>query len=201
MRNLAQIKKFSVVLVAVLAAGLLVGLSAAQTELTFTDLFNPLGIPNPLDVPPAGQILDAGKVICPGSTPTGDPMQPCPDGSSILLRGFRFVTRVDSDSPLLAGAMTVDANTNFAPNYTGPAWGRFSIQLNAGGVLEGTWDGFRRKAGDSVWITQLRIIGHGLGGDVEGLQAKCTEVITELTPVGIFYKGVGTCRVVDPSDE
>lgn len=195
------IKKFVLVVFAVASAGLLVSMAAARTEITYTDLFNPFGVPNSLDVPLIGQFLSPGKVVCPGYTPTGDPMQPCPQGSMVLFRGTQFLTRVDSKSTSLAGWMTVDANTNFAPDYTGPAWGRFSIQLDAGGTLEGTWNGFRRKSGESVWVTELGIIGHGLGGDVAGKQAKCVEVITELTPTGIFYKGVGTCRILDENDE
>ncbi len=201
MRHLVLLKKFSLVVVTVIAAGLLISMTAAKTEVTFTDLFNPFNIPNPLGVPQAGQILNPGQVICPGYTPTNDPMQPCPEGSRILIRGFQFLTRVDSESPLFAGAMTVEANANFAPDATGPAWGRFSIELDAGGTLEGTWDGFRRIAGESVWTTQLRIVGHGLGGEVDGIQARCTEMITELDPVGVFYKGVGTCRAFEPGDE
>lgn len=200
MRTMAVIKKLGLVAVAVAMSSLL-GMAAEKNEATYTDLFNPLGLPNPLDVPMVGQILDPGKLICLAHTPTGDPMQPCPQGSRILMRGFRMLTRVNSESPSLAGWMTVSVGANLAPDYTGPAWGTFSIQLDAGGTLEGTWNGMRRTAGESVWIAELHITGHGAGGQVEGMQAKCVEVITELTPMPIFYKGVATCRLLHPDDE
>ena len=201
MRKITMIRRVSLVVAVVVGAGFLLGTAAARNEATLTDLFNPYGIPNPLGVPMAGAFLDPGSLICPGHTPTGDPMVPCPEGSSVLMRGFRFQTRVDSENANLAGAMTVKANVNFAADYTGPAWGDFAIQLDAGGVVEGTWSGFRRKTADSVWVTDLRVVGHGLGGDVDGKQVKCVEMITELTPSGIFYKGVATCRILDPGDE
>ncbi len=200
MCTVTLLKKLSVI-VLILAGACSLGLAAEKTEATYTDLFNPLGIPNPLEVPLIGQILDPGTLVCVAHTPTGDPMQPCPPGSRILMRGFRMQTRVDSESPSLAGWMTVSVGANLAPDYTGPAWGTFSIQLDAGGAMEGAWTGMRRKAGESVWIAELHVIGHGAGGQVEGMQAKCVEVITELTPMPIFYKGVATCRLLHQDDE
>jgi hypothetical protein len=184
----------------VLGAGLLVGMTAAKTQTTYTDLFNPLGLPNPLDVPPIGQFLDPGKVICPGQTLTDNPMQPCPEGSRIAGRDIRALTRVDSEDPAMAGWMTVELNANLAPDYAGPVWGKLSIQLDAGGAWEGTWNGIRERVpGQPIWTVDLSMVLHGTGGKIDGLQATCTEMITALAPMPILYKGVGTCRVLSPT--
>jgi hypothetical protein len=201
MRKLVLMTKVGLVLLAVIGSGLLVGMTAARTDVTFTDLFNPLGVPNPLNVPMIGRFLDPGKVMCPGHTLTTDPMQPCPKGSRILIRGFEGLTRIDSESPSLTGWMTLEINANLTPNYTGPVWGKFSDQLDAGGKLEGTWHGTRRKAGESVWIAELHVVGHGAGEEMEGIEARCVEVVTEITPAPILFKGVGTCRFLDHEDE
>ena len=201
MHTMALFKKLSLVAVAVLGAGLLLGMTATRSQLNVTDLFNPLGLPNPMGVPPVGQLLNPPQVICPGQTPTGNPMLPCPEGSRIIERQLRLIARIESDSPDARGWLTLEHNSNYASDYTGPAWGKFSVQLDAGGSWEGTWNGIRQKTGASLWVADLRVVGHGLGGNVDGMQLKCNEIITAVTPIPIVYKGVATCRVLDPEDE
>lgn len=202
MRTVTLMKKVGLVLFAVIGAGLLPGMAAVKTQTTYTDLFNPFGAPNPLVPNPVGQFLDPGKVICPGHALTTDPTQPCPEGSRIAGRGVLAKTRVESEDPAMAGWMTVELNANLAPDYAGPVWGKLSIQLDAGGAWEGTWNGIRERVpGQSIWTVDLRMVLHGTGGEIDGLQAKCTEMITALAPMPVLYKGVGTCRILSPQDE
>ncbi len=203
MRKSALTKKLSLVVVAVIGAGVLLGMTAARTELTYTDLFNPYGIPNPLVPNAVGYLENPGSLICPGHTPNADPTQPpCPEGSRIVARGVVAHSRAESESPALAGWMTVELNGNLAPDYTGPVWGKLSIQLDAGGKWEGAWNGMRKRvAGEAIWTADLRIVLHGLGGEIEGLQARCGEMITALAPMPVLYKGAGTCRVLDPDEQ
>ncbi len=204
MHKKVLLKKLSLVVVAVLGAGLLLGMAAARAEVTYANLtlqFNPFGVPNPLGVPQTGQILNPGQVMCPGNTPTGNPMLPCPQGSRIVSRGTLLLIRTESDNPALTGWLTLEHNANFAPDYSGPVWGKFSIQLDAGGSWEGTWNGIRTKTGDSLWVVHLRIVGHGLGGNVDGMQVKGTGQITAITPMPIVLKGVGTARLLNPDGE
>ncbi len=196
-------KKIALLTAVVAGAGLLVGLAAAKREITYTDLFNPLGLPNPLVPVQVGQFLDPGKIICPGQMPTGDPAQPCPEGSRMVARSARALNRIESEDPAMAGWMTVELNANADPNFAGPAWGELSIQLDAGGAWEGTWNGMReRVAGEpALWTVDLHLILHGLGGEVDGMQAKCTEMITALTPMPLLYKGVGSCQLLHPGEK
>ncbi len=202
MRN-TLIKKSALVVVVVACAGLLVGLTAAKIETTYTDLFNPLGLPNALVPNQVGQFLDPGRIMCPGQTPTGDPAQPCPEGSRMVARNVRALNRIESDDPAMAGWMTLELNANADSNFAGPAWGKLSIQLDAGGVWEGTWNGIRERAAGEppLWTVDIHLILHGLGGEIDGMQAKCTEMITAVTPMPLLYKGVGSCRLLHPGEK
>ncbi len=203
MRNLEGTRKLCLVVIAVLGAGLLLGLAAAKTEITYTDLFNPLGLPNPLVPNQVGQFLDPGKIACPGHMLTADPTQPCPQGSMMVARGLRTLNRMESEDPAMVGWMTLELNANADPNFAGPAWGKLSIQLDSGGAWEGTWNGIREfvPGNPPVWTVDIHLVLHGLGGDVDGMQAKCREMITALTPMPFLYKGIGSCQLLHPGEK
>ncbi len=196
-------KSIATLVVAVLGAGLLVAVTVAKLETTYTDLFNPLGITNPLVPNQVGQLLNAGTIMCPGHALTGDPAQPCPEDSRMTARGLWALSRVDSEDAAMSGWMTVELDANLASDYAGPAWGKLSIQLDAGGMWEGTWQGIRERVPGEppMWIVDLRIELHGTGGEVDGMQAKCTEQITALTAMPVLYKGLGSCRLLTPGEK
>ncbi len=199
----ALTRKIAMLVAAVVGAGLLVAVAAAKIETTYTDLFNPLGFPNPLVPNQIGQFLAPGEIICPGHALTGDPAQPCPEGSRLAARGVQALNRINSEDPAMAGWMTVELNANLGPDYAGPVWGKLSIQLDAGGVWEGTWEGIREGVPGEppIWIVEIRLELHGLGGEVDGMQAKCTEQITALTAMPVLYKGLGSCRFLQPGEK
>lgn len=167
--------------------------AADKTLISGTETFDPFGLLGP----PVGQILDLGTVQCPGQEPTGDPLQPCPLGSRTHIRGFTFVSRVDSLDPSLGGEMTVVLNANFDADSTGPAWGTFSLALDAGGVWDGTFEGRRRRVGDH-WVLPLHVSGRGTGGAIDGAHLMAVDVITISTPAPVAYTGEIEGRVVDP---
>ncbi len=202
MCKLAMTRKISLVAVVLIGAGVLVGPTAAKIQTTYIDLFNPLGLPNPLVPNQVGQVLDPGKIICPGHALTGNPAQPCPEDTRLVARGVRALNRIDSEDPAMAGWMTVDLNANLGPDYAGPVWGKLSIQLDVGGVWEGTWEGIRERVADqSIWTADIRLTLHGQGGNIDGMQAKCTEQITALTAMPVLYKGLGNCRLLQPGEK
>ena len=73
---------------------------AVTTQFTASEVFDPLGL---FGNGAIGEVLDPGSFTCPGTQPTGNPMQPCPAGSRATLRGLSTKSRVVSQSPLLTG--------------------------------------------------------------------------------------------------
>jgi len=167
--------------------------AADITQFTATETFDPLGLLGT----PVGELLDPGVVTCPGHEPTGNPLQPCPAGSRLTIRDEKFVSRLESSGPGLSGWMTVELNANWDADYTGPAWGTFSIALDGGGSWDGTWQG-RRMLEDGTWVIPLHVVGHGTGGTVEGLQFTAVDRIVSVFPNSIAYIGTIEGRVVDP---
>lgn len=167
--------------------------AAEKIPVSGTETFDPLGLLGP----PVGQILEPGTVRCPGNEPTGDPMQPCPPGSRTHIRGFKFISRVESTDSKLSGDLTAVLNVNFDANTTGPVWGTFSTALDAGGTWEGTFEGRRRRVGDH-WVIPLHVSGQGTGGVVDGMRFKAVDVITTSFPVPIAYTGIIEGRIINP---
>lgn len=167
--------------------------AADKTFATGTETFDPFG----LFGPPVGTIISPGTVACPGSQPTGNPMQPCPVGSRMHVRHFKVLSRVDSSDPRLSGWMTVDMNANFDEQATGPAWGTYSLAVNEGGTIDGTFEGVRSFDG-SQWVIPLHASGQGVGGVVDGLQLVLVDRILGYTPVPIAYFGTIEGRILDP---
>lgn len=159
------------------------GLSVSGTE-----YFDPFGL---LGGPPIGEIIlsSDSSVSCPGFEPTGDPAQPCPEGSRTHLRNFTIMSRYEaaSLSALPSGWMTIVVNANLDTDFTGPGWGTYSLALDTGGTLDGTWEGIRSKRGD-MWIWPLHATGFGTGS-ITGAQALISDRIEGYTPMPVAYIG------------
>jgi hypothetical protein len=91
------------------------------------------------------------------------------------------------------------ANANWDPAYSGPVWGTWSLYVEGeGGVWDGTWTGSRRLSMNqeeclgfqSCWIGELKLVGHGSGGIVDGLQVKATEIVRTLSPLPAPYENI-----------
>jgi hypothetical protein len=104
---------------------------SVTAQLTATEVFDPLNL---FGNGAMGAVLDPGSVTCPGTRPTGNPMQPCPVGSRINLRGLSTKSRVVSEGPLLTGWLYSEGNGNFDANATGHVWGTFRLELDSGGT-------------------------------------------------------------------
>jgi hypothetical protein len=158
-----------------------------------TEYFDPFGL---LGGPPIGAILPSdSSVQCPSHEPTGNPAQPCPPGSRTHLRNFKILSRYESSTPSLAsGWMTIVMNANFDADFTGPTWGTFSLALDSGGTLDGTWEGVRVYRGNE-WITPLHANGFGTGS-MEGTQALISDRIVGFWPMPIVYIGTVEGRLL-----
>jgi hypothetical protein len=111
---------------------------------------------------------------------------------------MKTLSRVDSTSSLMAGWMTVEANANWDAAGTGPAWGTFSLALDAGGTWDGTWEGVRSQQG-SLWVNPLHGSGQGTGGAVDGMKLMLVDRIVEVTLFAFAYTGSIEGRIVDPN--
>lgn len=184
----------SMILLPVLAAA-----QAVTTQLTANEVFDPFGL---LGNGAIGAVLDPGTVTCPGTQPTGNPIQPCPIGSRIRLRGLSAVSKVVSDSPLLAGWLYSEGSANFDANAAGHVWGTFRLELDSGGVWTGSWVVDRTKVEDvNMWVGRGRFVGRGTSGNVDGVQLRFSEVLTSFMPLPIAYVGSidAKIRVPPPS--
>lgn len=175
MRHCTHVRAAAIVLAAAVIWVIPVVASAqAFKTATATEVFDPMNI---FGNGPVGEIVAPGTVTCPGAQPTGNPMQPCPPGSRIKLRGFTSRARFVSDSPLLAGWLQAEVNANFDDAGAGRAWGTFRLELDAGGVCEGSYTNDRIKVeGLNVWIGRALWVGRGTSGTVDGLHLRFTEV-------------------------
>jgi hypothetical protein len=185
------------ILLAPALAFLVPALAAAQSvtiQLTATDVFDPMNV---FGSGPIGAFTSPGTVTCPGGQPTGNPMQPCPPGSRMNFRDVSWVSRLLSASPLLAGAFYNVGNNALDANGTGQVWGTFRIDLDAGGAWEGSWTAERGKVGN-VWVARMRGAGRGMGGAVDGMQLRFTEVAPMPTFIPVVWLGSIDAEVLAP---
>jgi len=133
---------------------------------------------------------DLGQITCPGGEFTGNPFQPCPPGTNIHVRGAIAETWVDADDSRFTGMLTYTLNYNFNPDFTGTAWGTWSLEVAAceGGIWEGIWNSKRTLLPGGVWIGKMQLVGHGSGDCVDGLKMKGTEIATTYTPIPLPYE-------------
>ena len=94
-----------------------------------------------------------------------------PNGG-VHVRGQVGACVEETTDPRASGNSTVVANSNWAPDFTGPIWGTVVIQVpdspdcEGGGVWKGTWNGMMTSEGCD-WHGEA----HGVSGCVEGLKA------------------------------
>ena len=167
---------------------------AVTTQLTASEVFDPLDL---IGNGAVGAFINPGTVTCPGAQPTGDWMQPCPPGRRMNIRGASWISRLTSSSAMLTGWFYSDGNGNYDGDATGPVWGTFRIELDAGGVWEGSWNADRSKVGD-VWVMRIRCIGRGSGGDVDGMQLRFTEVAPMPNFLAIVWIGFIDAEILEP---
>ena len=198
MSNYKFVRVRSIVLasVFVLLLPIFAAAQAVTVRLIATDVFDPMGFRSEDFV---GEFTDFGKLTCPSGKPTGILDQPCSPGSRIHLRGISWKSRLESEDPLLAGDSFTEGNFNLDANATGRMEGTFRIELDDGGVWEGSWTGDKSKVENvEAWIIRIRGVGRGTGGSVDGMQLRYTEVATIYTPLGFFWIGTVEGQILIP---
>ena len=132
-----------------------------------------------------------GTVTCIGGVPMG-PF--CSPGTQrILIRGaIRFLNYQElagPAAPMFAGTSKFVLNCNWDQNYQGPCWGTFEWPI---ATMGGKWEGnFSGEVDLLKAYVNASAIGHGDGGDLDGLQMK----YDILYPGGVPY-GTAILRVL-----
>jgi hypothetical protein len=155
--------------------------------------------------------LSLGKIYCPGGEVVLDPftgLPGCTPGSRTHLRDadsyscIQAFTAAGEPEPRITGVGFASTNANFDAGYTGAVWGTWMIvptetcDLSALDDPEvywiGTWRGQRTAVCDAggpcLWIGNLRFVGRGRGGDLQGLHFRGTELILTYTPFPLPYE-------------
>ena len=142
-------------------------------------------------------------VSCPGAELSLDFQQPCPPGVNIKIRDLAGASMLVSNDPRMTGTLVFTINANLNPEFSGSVWGTWSLDIeDDAGVWDGNWNGQRRLSINSeeclgitpCWIGELRLVGHGSGGTVEGLRVKATEKVLTFSPLPAPYENV--CEMV-----
>ncbi len=161
------------------------GHDKVKVEFSATDDWSPVGT--------------LGEITCSSGELTDNPdlypIQPCPAGSNIYVRGATAEAWVIADDPRFTGMLTYTLNYNLEPDFTGSAWGTWSLEVETcAGTWEGVWDSKRTllpdpgPVGMGVWIGKMKIVGHGSGGCVDGLKMKGTEIAATYSPIPLPYE-------------
>jgi hypothetical protein len=138
-------------------------------------------------------------IDCINGESMNNPVQPCSPGSRIRIRGVLSQSAIASSEPRFTGIETVTVNANLDPQYSGQAWGGWSLAVGEGlGLWEGTWRGSRTHTpgggptGGDAWTTRIELIGFG-SGSVAGLHVTASETIVTFAPLPLPYEALGFC--------
>ena len=99
--------------------------------------------------------------------------------------------------PRVEGTVWIQINDNFDMEGTGPGWGAFIMVpgdscdkdslINPEVYWKGSWQGKREIVSEDpmIWVHTIEIVGHGVGGYLEGQKFTGTEVLTSYTQAAI----------------
>ncbi len=181
-----------------LLAPVLVAAQSVTTKAAATEVFDPLNV---FGNGAVGTFLNFGEVTCPGTQPTGNPMQPCPPGSRIEIRGTALKSRLVSDDANLTGWLMLQGSANMTPDGTGQFWGKFRLELDAGGTWEGSWTSKRTQVESYAWVGRIQGVGQGTAGCVEGMQLRFKEAIYSFSPLMAAYFGSMDAQMLAPPSQ
>jgi hypothetical protein len=150
---------------------------------------------------PADLLLVPGEFSCPGGT-----LPFCEDANRLHYRGTEIYSCMGGTVPIdprVEGTVWIQINNNYDINGTGQGWGSFvlvpgdscnkSSLINPEVYWEGSWQGRREivSVDPMTWVHTINVVGHGVGGDLEGLKLRATEVLTLYTREAIPYEFLG----------
>jgi hypothetical protein len=155
--------------------------------------------------------LSQGTITCPGGELMLDAfgLPYCANSTTNRLH-FRDTvvwSCMTTNDPRTTGVAVFEAKGTLDADSSGPGWGTWKIvpmeDCDKDGfypeeVVEtsttfwrGIWNGkrlFYSMMGFDVWIGDFRIVGKGIGGDIDGLHFEGTELIQTYTPFPVSYE-------------
>ena len=175
-----------------------------------------------LDDWPPDAVISMGELNCPGGEVIVDPqtgLAMCAPGSRTHLRDGHYYSCIQgftadgAPEPRFTGVMYGEMGVNWDARYTGTVWGSWLLvpaETCDPAVLEdpeshwvGSWQGQRTAvcvAGPCLWLGNLRFVGRGRGGDLEGLHFRGTELILTYTPLPLSYELLPLLGLCQPPD-
>ena len=158
---------------------------------------------------PVDFLLVPAEISCPGGTLFYDMGMPfCDSVSGVThMRGAEIYSCIGGSVPFdprVEGTVWIQINDNFDADATGPGWGIWKIVpgescdkdslINREVYWEGSWQGGREIVSDypmTTWVHTIKVVGHGVGGELEGLKVRATEVLTLYTPTAVPLEYLG----------
>jgi hypothetical protein len=124
--------------------------------------------------------------------PTGsvDPGEQKIVGGNLILRNMILTIRYDSDNELIASDGIGNFNANLdAFTGEGHYWGKVTLtpDLVSDGEWDITWNGNCTKTGEVEWTVLLKIVGHGKGGSIDGMQLFADNISIYNEPFPAFW--------------
>jgi hypothetical protein len=165
--------KFFIVLLAFVGLSLVGCSDQSQTPVSPTD-----------QAPMQKAIITSFTVTHTPSGFTGEGEYNLVPGGKWQMKKFGVIENFAASDPMISGTMvhylslTIDAITG-----EGPCNGSFTLtpanNAAAGGVWEGTYEGYRSKSSvEGEWALPLKLEGHGKGGSIDGMQLFGTSTLT-----------------------
>ena len=113
--------------------------------------------------------------------------------------------------PRLTGVALFGLNANFNAGHAGPVWGFWQLVPTDSCDLQaledpevywqGTWRGQRTRIcgdGQCQWVGDLKYVGRGHGGSLEGLHYKGEEIVVTFSALPLPYELLGICPPPGP---
>jgi hypothetical protein len=122
-------------------------------------------------------------------------------GRTMHMKNVQAFEDVQANDTRVTGEMEHYLSVSFnVVTGEGPCHGSWTLRpydKTVGGVWEGTYEGYRSKTNDPsgfIFALPLKVVGHGRGGSIDGMQAKMTITLTVLTnanyyPLPIYWSG------------
>ena len=130
-----------------------------------------------------------------------------PRDEYLVMRGMVVNTWITADQPGLSCFSTITINANLLlVDGTGSLWGKLDcVPLSGEGVWQGSWTGKRQFTPPGTWLTTMKIVLQGRGGDIDGLQVRAEELNVNTFgteyfagPYGLYPFGTISGTILDP---